>query len=1353
MTAFYSGFHPIEDLGAKGSAAFTSQSVNTATIYLYRRSATALTIADVPNGDVVYTFATTAIDITDITNGWSVDIPTGDTPLYVVSAFVGSNEQTTTIETNEWASPALLAKSGLNTSAVSLYQRNNTGVAPSGVSVNTTYTFSTGILSGSYSPWSQTIPDSSLGRFLFITTVTAIGESDTTTITSGMWSPVRLFSIEGVSPAIINLTNDSVSVPANADGSSPNLSGATTTVTVFEGGSDVTGSWTLSATASSGITGSLVGNNYTVTAFTVDSGTVTFTATRSGYLPLSVVFSLAKAKAGVNGTPATVYELRSSLGVIKRTSTGSYTSPTITFNSFSTTGSSAPTAYAGRFIIATSIDGVNYTNRYTSSVNQSSYTYTILTGINFIRTRLYLAGGTTTLVDEEVIPVADDGLNGIDGIAGSNNAIVYLYQRAATAPAAPSGTFTYTFATGVLSGGTPGSWTQAIPANNGSPLWVIAATASANTSTDTIAAAEFSTPVTLAVNGTNGTNGTDGLNSATVFLYQRATSAPAVPSATTTYTFATGILTGTLGGWSQSVPTGTNPLYVTTATAVSTTATDTILTSEWATVRVLAQNGVDGAPGTPAVSGYLTNEAATVFAYANGIVASYAGATGNFVIVSGNTDISSSFTLSTVSNPQTLTVSYVGRTYTISGGLDAGENTATLTIRATGSGAWTGVTLDKVFTLAKTRGGYEILSSLPAVGDPRRFEGSVVFLTTDDKLYRFNGTAWTTAVPSTDISGQLADAQIAALAASKVTGQLSDAQLAAIAAAKVTGTLADTQIAAVSATKVTGQLTNTQIADLAASKVTGQLTNTQIADLAASKVTGQLSDAQISAIAATKVTGQITGTQITNNAITSAKIDAGAVTAGKIAAGTVTATEIATNAVTAVKISAGAVTAGKIAAGTVTATEIATNAVTAAKISAGAVTAGKIAADAVTANEIAANAVTAAKISAGAVTAGKIAANAVTANEIAAGSITTAKIAAGAITSNEIAANTITAADIAASTITATQIAASTITGAKIAAGTIQAGNIAADTITADKIAANAITASELSANAVTADKINAGAVTAAKISVSELSSITANIGTLTAGTIRNGANTFRIDATNGRTITQTGAFMKVTGAPFGSSNQFIEWYGPYFVSLTSCTEANATYYLKTDGSAYFGGNLSAGILKTAVQTSSLASNASVETGNFGSNGNTIQVVLSYYAYSESPESFYDATTTGRNAFNAAVTAWGATPQFFVYESKSVSASASIALDRSVNNAAFTNGVATLSITTGTETIEGIQPIPGDSPGYIKYTRTFGGSLTYTDPQTVAQNRNYRARITSRDAGILAFSLNQQQRVGLVSTE
>lgn len=163
------------------------------------------------------------------------------------------------------------------------------------------------------------------------------------------------------------------------------------------------------------------------------------------------------------------------------------------------------------------------------------------------------------------------------------------------------------------------------------------------------------------------------------------------------------------------------------------------------------------AQGTPAITGFLTNEAVQLFAYANGDVVSYAGAAGVFRIFSGTTDVSTSFTLSTIANPQALTVGYTGQTYSVTGGFVPNEDTASLTIRATGSGAFAGVTLDKVLSLSKAKGGYEIVAALPTTN---LFEGRVVFRTSDDKLYRYTGTMWTASTAAADLSGTINYQQI-----------------------------------------------------------------------------------------------------------------------------------------------------------------------------------------------------------------------------------------------------------------------------------------------------------------------------------------------------------------------------------------------------------------------------------------------------------------------------------------------------------------------------------------------------------------------------------------------------------------
>lgn len=250
----------------------------------------------------------------------------------------------------------------------------------------------------------------------------------------------------------------------------------------------------------------------------------------------------------------------------------------------------------------------------TPSVPSTTATYTfasgVLTGHNngwvqavpahngnplYVTTAAAIGSGSTDAISSgewgTVRVLAENGAAGSNGL---NNATVNLYRRAATTPALPTTTATYTFATGALTGHN-NSWTQAVPAADGNPLWVTAATASAASSTDTIAAGEWASAVIMAQDGAGGAA---GINAATVFLYQRAASAPSAPSTTATYTFSSGALTGHNNGWGQTVPANDgNPLYVTTATALGTGSTDTISSGEWSAVRVLAEDGADGATG------------------------------------------------------------------------------------------------------------------------------------------------------------------------------------------------------------------------------------------------------------------------------------------------------------------------------------------------------------------------------------------------------------------------------------------------------------------------------------------------------------------------------------------------------------------------------------------------------------------------------------------------------------------------------------------------------------------------------------------------------------------------------------
>jgi hypothetical protein len=56
-------------------------------------------------------------------------------------------------------------------------------------------------------------------------------------------------------------------------------------------------------------------------------------------------------------------------------------------------------------------------------------------------------------------------------------------------------------------------------------------------------------------------------------------------------------------------------------------------------------------------------------------------------------------------------------------------------------------------------------------------EGRLVYLTTDDKLYRYTGSSFVSTIAAADVTGTLADAQLAAIAATKITGQITTTQI------------------------------------------------------------------------------------------------------------------------------------------------------------------------------------------------------------------------------------------------------------------------------------------------------------------------------------------------------------------------------------------------------------------------------------------------------------------------------------------------------------------------------------------------------------------------------------------------
>lgn len=176
-----------------------------------------------------------------------------------------------------------------------------------------------------------------------------------------------------------------------------------------------------------------------------------------------------------------------------------------------------------------------------------------------------------------------------------------------------------------------------------------------------------------------------------------------------------------------------------------------------------------------------------------------------------------------------------------------------------------------------------------------------------------------------------------------------------------------------------------------------------------------------------------------------------------------------TNMITTAMLQANAVTTAKITDLNVTTGKLADGAVTSAKIADLGIATGDIADSAITSGKIATGAVGTTKIDDLSVTEGKLAPNAVTTAKITDLNVTTGKLADLAVTTGKVADSAITSAKIADLTIATGDIADGAITSAKIADGTIVVGDIADGAITSAKILDGTIVNADVSATAAIA--------------------------------------------------------------------------------------------------------------------------------------------------------------------------------------------------------------------------------------------------------------------------------------------
>jgi len=336
-----------------------------------------------------------------------------------------------------------------------------------------------------------------------------------------------------------------------------------------------------------------------------------------------------------------------------------------------------------------------------------------------------------------------------------------------------------------------------------------------------------------------------------------------------------------------------------------------------------------GTAGQNAISAFLTNQSHTVATASDGSGGSYTNAGGTMRVFDGATEktTSGSVTYAKVGSGTWYSINSSG-VYTIS---DPGTDSATAQFDAT----YAGVTIRLTYSIAKSKAGSAGAAGpalvLTTTGQGFVFVDNVLTPSVQSQTFtvvrqNVSGTAVFTTSPSVPLDGSGDSRTLTAanfgtnkqVTITATVGTVSDTitvvrldQSTAAAGATV-GAPAGTNVGSMTATDISARVS-------AAIDSSGLVINGQVL---AERIAGTIADAQIAALAANKLTGQITQTQITDNAISTQKLEASAVTTAKLAVGAVQAGNIATATITSNEMAANSITATQLAAGSVTANKI-----------------------------------------------------------------------------------------------------------------------------------------------------------------------------------------------------------------------------------------------------------------------------------------------------------------------------------------------------------------------------------------------------------------------------------------------
>ncbi len=116
------------------------------------------------------------------------------------------------------------------------------------------------------------------------------------------------------------------------------------------------------------------------------------------------------------GSTFSNFSSRDEIDVVQQTQAAVYAPTQITFSAAKQTHAGVASAYTGRFNIQETSDAAPYsgsavwTDQYTSGSDESAVSYTPRAGITAVRVRQFASGGTTNLIDQQIIPVTVDNV-------------------------------------------------------------------------------------------------------------------------------------------------------------------------------------------------------------------------------------------------------------------------------------------------------------------------------------------------------------------------------------------------------------------------------------------------------------------------------------------------------------------------------------------------------------------------------------------------------------------------------------------------------------------------------------------------------------------------------------------------------------------------------------------------------------------------------------------------------------------------------------------------------------------------------------------------------------------------------